>query len=349
MNPWDIKEPATYEGADGEDLLIKEVTEEGSFEGYASIFNKVDLQDDLVEPGAFAKSIKHHKGSFPMLWQHDRAQPIGSVEAEEDDRGLRVKGRLALGVTKARDVYELLRAKIIAGLSIGYKAVKEGFDQDTGVRRLKEILLWEVSAVTFPANPAARVRRIKSVVPYQDLPIAKSEEAETWDADGAEERIRDWAEAKDGPNAKYRRAFLWYNKERQDDFGAYELCIGDVVDGALTICPKAVFHAAAVVCGAKSSSVPSEDLEGIKMNLARYYRKMDRLPPWEVQGDFDLLVASVVDLLEFAEEEKLARLKATFPKPEPDVFEWARGMRDQPVSAGGSANCFTWIDNLRRK
>lgn len=135
--------------------------EKGSFEGYASIFNKVDLQDDLVEPGAFAKSIKHHRGSFPLLWQHDRAQPIGIVEAEEDERGLRVKGRLALGVSKARDVYELLRAKIIAGLSIGYKAVKEGVDRKTGVRRLKEILLWEISAVTFPANPEARVLGVK--------------------------------------------------------------------------------------------------------------------------------------------------------------------------------------------
>lgn len=143
-----------------------EQEDEGSFEGYASIFGNKDLGNDVVVEGAFAKSISRRgaKG-VKMLYQHDAKQPIGVYdEIVEDDRGLRVKGRLALGTQRGREVFELMKMGAIDGLSIGYKVDAKGYSyDDRGKRRmLKEVDLMEISAVTFPMNPRARVQAVKS-------------------------------------------------------------------------------------------------------------------------------------------------------------------------------------------
>jgi HK97 family phage prohead protease len=92
-----------------------------------------------------------------MLWQHDPAQPIGVWdEVREDARGLYVKGRLLRGVARAEEAAALIRAGAIDGLSIGYRTLRAG-KNDGGGRTLKELELWEVSLVTFPMLPSARV------------------------------------------------------------------------------------------------------------------------------------------------------------------------------------------------
>jgi HK97 family phage prohead protease len=101
-----------------------------------------------------------------MLYQHDPAQPIGVwLTVAEDARGLQVKGRLDLDVARAREVHSLMRSGALDGLSIGYRAVKATRDAKTGVRRLAEIDLWEISVVTFPMLPDARVTRVKRGAP----------------------------------------------------------------------------------------------------------------------------------------------------------------------------------------
>ena len=92
-----------------------------------------------------------------MLWQHDPAQPIGIWdEVREDARGLWVKGRLLPEVEKGREAAALLAAGAIDGLSIGYRTVRAERD-GKGQRMLQELELWEVSLVTFPMLPEARV------------------------------------------------------------------------------------------------------------------------------------------------------------------------------------------------
>ncbi len=149
---------------------IKEgdVSEEGIFEGYGSTFGNRDLGDDIVVEGAFADSVRRHNGRGPtvkMLWQHDWEQPIGVWrEIEEDSKGLRMVGQLLIEVQRAREAYVLIRAKALDGLSIGYQTEKAEADpQHETVRRLLKLNLWETSPVTFPMNPKARVRRVKSV------------------------------------------------------------------------------------------------------------------------------------------------------------------------------------------
>jgi len=144
---------------------LSEVEADGSFSGYASLFGETDLNRDVVLPGAFLKSIgKRGPGGIRMLFQHDPAAPIGVWrEVREDARGLFVSGRLMPEVAKAREVLALMRAGAIDGLSIGFRTVRGRTDAKSGVRQLIEVDLWEISVVTFPMLPAARVSAVKGV------------------------------------------------------------------------------------------------------------------------------------------------------------------------------------------
>lgn len=125
-------------------------------EGYASLFGAKDQGGDVVEKGAYAKSLGDGR-RVKMLWQHDPHEPIGIWdEIREDDRGLFVKGRLLKSVARAREVAALTKAGAIDGLSIGYRTVKS-HKNERGLRCLSEVELWEVSLVTFPMLPEARL------------------------------------------------------------------------------------------------------------------------------------------------------------------------------------------------
>jgi HK97 family phage prohead protease len=143
-------------------LEIKEVSEQGRFSGYASVYNVRDLQDDIVANGAFDNALKE-KQNFPMLWQHDPHEPIGILSCRSDEKGLAVEGQLCLEVAKAREAYALLkmRPSPLQGMSIGYNVRENGAKWDHDVRVLHDLDLWEASLVTFPANPAATVDAVK--------------------------------------------------------------------------------------------------------------------------------------------------------------------------------------------
>lgn len=142
---------------------LRGIQPDGSFEGYAALFGRVDLGRDLILPGAFARSLGERGSSgVRMLFQHDPNEPIGVwAELREDSVGLHVKGRLTLDVARAREVLALMRAGAIDGLSIGFRAVEGRTDPRTRVRRLARIDLWEVSVVTFPMQPDARIAGVK--------------------------------------------------------------------------------------------------------------------------------------------------------------------------------------------
>ena len=132
------------------------VTDGTTISGYASLFGQADQGGDIVQPGAYGASLAKGRG-VKMLWQHDPTQPIGVWdEVREDAKGLWVKGRLLTDIAKAREAASLIAAKAIDGLSIGYRTVKAHKD-DKGARLLSELELWEVSLVTFPMLPDARV------------------------------------------------------------------------------------------------------------------------------------------------------------------------------------------------
>lgn len=144
-------------------LALGEVSATGLFEGYASLFGLADLGGDVVMAGAFRDSLrKRGADRVKMLWQHDPAEPIGAwLAIEEDSRGLKVKGRLNLEVARAREILALMREGQIDGLSIGFRTQRATQDRKTGLRQLHKLDLWEISLVTFPMLPQARVTAMK--------------------------------------------------------------------------------------------------------------------------------------------------------------------------------------------
>lgn len=141
-------------------------------QGYASLFGECDQGGDIVAHGAYGASLTRLAASgrqVKMLWQHDPAQPIGVwTEVFQDDRGLFVKGRLLPAVARAHEASELIAAGAIDGLSIGYRTLKS-HKNAAGQRVLTQIDLWEVSLVTFPMLPTARVAAKSQDSDWQEL------------------------------------------------------------------------------------------------------------------------------------------------------------------------------------
>jgi HK97 family phage prohead protease len=146
---------------------LNAVDANGVFEGYASLFGEADLGKDVVMPGAFSDSLRKRGATgVRLLWQHDPGQPIGRwLLIAEDRRGLRVRGKLNLAVERAREIHALMREGAVDGLSIGFRVERARAERPTGLRRLEKLDLWEISVVTFPMLPDARVETVKTAGP----------------------------------------------------------------------------------------------------------------------------------------------------------------------------------------
>lgn len=154
-------------------LEIKALSDEGTLEGYGSVFGgSPDSYGDVVSPGAFAESLVRHKreGTMPlMLFGHNAGEPpIGNwTDIAEDGKGLWMRGQIDLEDGLGQRVHRALRRKAIRGLSIGYEVKAGGQESDPkkpGVNTLKNVELYEVSIVNFPANRRATVIEIKAGV-----------------------------------------------------------------------------------------------------------------------------------------------------------------------------------------
>lgn len=143
-------------------LVDAEITEEGEITGYGSIFGERDDYGDVVLAGAFKKTLREKRGApIPMLREHNPREVIGVwTEYVEDDRGLKLKGKIETGVVAGSEARTLVLARALSGLSIGYNTVRA--DDDEAGRQLKELKLWEVSLVTFPALVSAHIDAVKA-------------------------------------------------------------------------------------------------------------------------------------------------------------------------------------------
>ena len=152
-------------------LEIKSMTCNGTFEGFASLFGEEDLARDVIEPGAFADSLdKRGTSGIKMLFQHDPNQPIGVwQELKEVPRGLYARGRLMMEVARAREVLSLMSAGALDGLSIGFRTIKARKDKKGSVRHIEKVDLWEISVVTFPMQPLARVSAVKQYGDFNEI------------------------------------------------------------------------------------------------------------------------------------------------------------------------------------
>lgn len=136
------------------------------FAGYAALFDRVDRGGDVVRPGAFGGRLA--AAGVPLLWQHGPGQVIGTVEKlEEDARGLRVIGRVSARGALGRRAAAMLRGGQVDGLSFGYR-VKTA--RGTGPRELLALELVEVSLVSHPMQPMARVVAVEGQTPSHSRP-----------------------------------------------------------------------------------------------------------------------------------------------------------------------------------
>jgi len=158
---------------------LKNLEEDGTFKGYGAIFGNLDSYRDVIRPGAFQKTLKkggRNGNGVAMLLQHGRSDntPIGIwTDLEEDEKGLKVTGKIAMDVQRGKETHSLMKMQALRGLSIGYDFfrdakgnIKKGAierDADKNITYLNEIELWEISPVTFPANTRATITGIKDI------------------------------------------------------------------------------------------------------------------------------------------------------------------------------------------
>lgn len=132
------------------------------FTGYASVFGNRDSYGDIVQPGAFARTINNDRGRIKVLWQHHSSEPIGlPVEMHEDSVGLHVTARIAK-TSRGNDALALIEAGVVNELSIGFDTIREEWDSEKKERRLVELRLWEFSPVTWAANELAKIVEVKN-------------------------------------------------------------------------------------------------------------------------------------------------------------------------------------------
>lgn len=147
-------------------IQIKDAKVDGTFTGYAAVFNNVDLGRDVIMPGAFTSVKTTRDGQVRIAMNHDLKKLAGKATFSQDDHGLRVEGQLTLGVGYVRDAYELMKAGVLDGLSVGFDIPPGGStweerDNDY-VRIIKEAELWEFSLVPFGMNPEALIETVKA-------------------------------------------------------------------------------------------------------------------------------------------------------------------------------------------
>lgn len=269
--------------------------EQGIFEGYLSVFGNVDSYRDIVEPGAFTKTINDARGKkgkylFPLLWQHDPREPIGGfIEMQENQKGLYVQAQIDLNTPLGNRAYSGLKMGYLQGLSIGYDTIKHKYVSD--VRHLLEVRMWEGSIVTFPANKETLVSGIKAVCGDTDFPIGPRNES--WDSGQAQSQILSWAKQEDGTldTEKMKSVHLRVEGDPQNSTSySYPFCY--IKLGKPEISVGAVKACAAALQGARGADA-GEDTDGMKTKIATLYARITAaypddpklIPPWSKKHD----------------------------------------------------------------
>lgn len=271
---------------------VKAIDEEtGIFSGYAAIFSKLpDFHGDIIDFGAFTKTLKEGGKRIKILWNHSVMEPIGKpIEMIEDEKGLYVEAKLSLGVQRAREVLCLMKDGVITEMSIGYDTLKQTFRD--GIRYLKEVKVYDISPVTFAANTEAVIMGVKTATIFDDLPLADREKE--WDGLACERRVRAWAGGIDNMNwDKYCRAFLWFDENNPELLGSYKLGFADVINGRLIAIPRGLFACAVVLRGGRGGvNIPADAQQKVIAHIDKYYAKMDKESPFKsiIPKDFKSL------------------------------------------------------------
>lgn len=242
--------------------------------GLASTFGNVDFVNDVVEKGAFKKTLNTRMPKF--LWQHNmREAPIGKItDIKENENGLEFTAIMPKDDSRIRDTFmPQIKIGSLDTFSIGYRVVKAEINEQTGVRSLKEIDLYEISLVTFPANNKAVLQSYKMVDPKLNLPFANRDTE--WDGNKAIANIREFTNSQEAPSPDYYKYFMYFDEHNEDNFTAYKMPFVDIINNEPQIVPKAIFTIAGALQGARGGlNVPEDDRQEIINKINKLYSKM---------------------------------------------------------------------------
>lgn len=283
------------------DVEFKAAEEENRVEFIASVFGTMDKVNDIMEPGAFKKTIQERvpAGLVKFLDSHtyDIQHTLGTViKAEEREEGLWGVAEISK-TPSAQEAKQKMLEGHIDKLSIGFDTIQEEFETKDGerIRYIKEVKLYEISAAPIVIDEDTRIVNVKAVVDYQDLPLA--DRNREWDDEQAESRLRAMAggseDLEDMDWSDYQRGFVWYNDEEPEQVGSYKLPIATVIDDTLTAVPRGIFAAAAAVEGARGGvDIPDTEMDDVRGHLENYYQKMrnafddeDLIAPWNEKSE----------------------------------------------------------------
>jgi HK97 family phage prohead protease len=311
-------------------LNMKSSNPDGTFDGVAST-SALDSDGEIVDKGAFTRTLNNSKGIFPILWQHIREAPVGwNKSAEEDDRGLAIHAQLLMNSEQGRYAHDFISTGLDTGgkpgLSIGFQVPKGGEYIKDGVRHFKEVILREVSIVTFPANSEAVVIGSKGAIPYGNLPLAS--EDMSWDGDSARSALTKWSGGpdKDKMNwGKFRKGFLWFDPSNPDELGSYKLPFATILNGKLMAVPKGIM-AAAGGHGVNSADIPEDDKAKVRNVITQYYKKMKKDSPFKKEGEG----GSVTKDLEFKTQDFVQEMARNQAMDEHYDLKWKadKALRD---------------------
>lgn len=252
---------------------------EGIIEAIVSVFGVVDSYKDVVEKGAFEKSLKR---KLPVgVWMHNQEKTVAkTLEARETETGLYIKGQFNLDTQRGREAFSDIDFGIIDEFSIGYIETDSETDKD-GIRHLKEVDLIEWSPVVRGACPTTELLEVKSAIPHNKYSLA--DEDMEWDAAMAEFSIREWAGGPEKENIdwdKYKEGFTWYDEENRENLGSYKLPHHQVIGGELKTVWRGVVAAMGALMGARGGvDIPEADWDGCYNHLARHYNEFGKEPP----------------------------------------------------------------------
>jgi len=262
----------------------------GIVKGYASTFDNMDRAEDIISRGAFDKTILDFKNSgrpVRMLWQHNSSELIGGYPADKmyiDEKGLFVCGEINLETQRGREAYALAKQGVLSDFSIGFRINDFEIEKedDKIIRVIKELELFEVSLVGEPMNTEAVFTEVKSVVPYQDLPLADSNAP--WDSSTAMDRVKKFTKSELEPTSAFKKAFLYCDKAESNSFDSYKFLIADVIDGELKVIPKALFESTVALRGLSDTN-DQFIMRDVKANVNKYYDKMDMESPLKTKKE----------------------------------------------------------------
>jgi HK97 family phage prohead protease len=267
--------------------------------------DSVDSDNERIELSAWNDTLKNGY-EYPAFYNHEIYNyPIGKVFITSlTDSGLYVTFLLPKDASEiSGKIYPQLKCRTINSMSIGGYATD--YEDKGGVRIIKGMVLREISLVVFPANPDAKIQSIKSIGKLKKFKIAPKDTV--WDKSSAMDRFRKFTNSTEKPSDTYRDCFLWFDETKKDQFGAYKFPFVDVINGELTIVPKAIFSAKAYLNRAYNEpNIPEEDINKLQELIIDYYKLMElEVPEFKKYKSIeDFYSETLKTITDFSEELK---------------------------------------------